>query len=77
MGQPAPGERNEGFRLVLFLALLCLQGTQVKAMETRSCHPEKEMEKEADRSARRRTGTDAVMRREDPVHWQQQQQQPQ
>ena len=36
--------------------LLCLQGTHVKAMETRSCHPEKEMEKEADRVRKEKNG---------------------
>ena len=34
MGQLAPGGRNEGFRLALYLILLSFQGMQVKATET-------------------------------------------
>ena len=55
------------FRLVLFLTHLHLQEIQAKAMETSSTHPEKEMEKEADRFAEKEVWTKAKMRREDPV----------
>ena len=64
-GTPVPMGAMKGFRLVLFLILLCLQETQVKARETSLVHLE-EMEVEADRSRRRRMGTNAEISREDP-----------
>ena len=60
------GAAMKGFRLVVFLILLCLQETQVKARGTSLVHLE-EMEVEADRSGRRRMGTNAEISREDPV----------
>ena len=72
------GVALKGFRLDLFLMLLCLQGVaQVKAMETSSIHLEKEMEVEADRFAPRQNrdeSRDTQERSRSP--WQQQQQQP-
>ena len=51
-----------------FWMLPCPQGiTLVKAMETSSIHLEKEMEVEADRSARRKIEMKAEMRKKDPL----------
>ena len=63
-----PRGRN-GFWLVLFSMFPCLQGiiTQVKEMETSSIRLEKDMEVEADRSARRKIETKAEMRKKDPL----------
>ena len=51
---------SKGFRLVL--SLISLQGMQVKATETISVHSEREMEKEADRFARKEVWTKAKIR---------------
>ena len=48
MGQPVPGRSQRRVSdWLCFLILPCLQGMQVKAMETSSIHLEKEMEKDA------------------------------
>ena len=50
------------------MIVLSLQEIQVKAMETSLVHVEKEMEVEADRSARSKLGMNAEMRRAEPGH---------
>ena len=61
------GAAMKGFQLVLSLILLSFQGIQVKATETSSIHLVKEMEKEADRFARKEVWIKAKISREDPV----------
>ena len=58
----------KGCQPALFLILPYIQGVQVQAMETSSIHPEKEVEVDADRSARKKMEVKAEVHKEDTVH---------